>query len=320
MVVAQPNKRPRSSWQRFTFPHVHGCWQLDATQTALADGATATVFQLLDDHSRYVVASGVDTGETSAAAVTVLRAGIAAHQVPQYLLTDNGTAMNPHRRGRTSALAAYAASQGIRTITSRVYHPQTCGKDERIHATLKRWLAARPPAATLNDLAALVAQFDHGYNHTRPHQGLNMATPADVLATGPRADPPDPPQPALTGPTAADPTAASRPTPRASRVSTHKVQVKRVGGTGSVRVLNRYFIGLGVEHAGSEVLVVIEGTTVTVIDANGEHLRTVQLHPDRRYYGTGRPPGGPPRIHRNARISDPTQLSGHPETETSAPN
>ena len=121
MVVPQPNKRPRSSWRRFTFPDVHGCWQLDATETILADGSTATVFQLLDDHSRYVVASIVDTAETSAAAVAVLRAGIAAHQVPQFLLTDNGTAMNPHRRGWTSALAAYAASLGIRAITSRTY-------------------------------------------------------------------------------------------------------------------------------------------------------------------------------------------------------
>jgi hypothetical protein len=106
MVTPQPAKRPRSSWRRFTFAYVHECWQLDATQTALADGTTATVLQRLDDHSRFV-ASTVDTGETSAAAVAVLRAGIAAHQV-LLLLTDNGRDMNPHRQRHTSALAAYA--------------------------------------------------------------------------------------------------------------------------------------------------------------------------------------------------------------------
>jgi transposase InsO family protein len=327
MVTPQPNKRPRSSYRRFTFPQVHGCWQLDATETTLADGSTATVFQLLDDHSRYVVASTVDTAETSAGAVAVLRAGIAAHQVPQFLLTDNGTAMNPHRRGWTSALAASAAALGIRAITSRIYHPQTCGKDERIHSTLKRWLAARPPASDLAELAGLVAQFDRGYNHTRPHQGLNMATPADVLATGPRADPPEPaPEPApMTAqqdrpPTPKATTNGDTSAARVSRADIHKVQVKRVGSTGSVRVLNRHFIGLGIEHAGSQVLVVTEHRTVSVLDAHGTHLRTVELQPDRRYYPTGRPRGGPPRPRLNATIDNTLELSGHPETELSTPN
>ena len=45
MVRPQPAKRPRSSWRRFTFAAVHECWQLDATETRLADGTTATVFQ-----------------------------------------------------------------------------------------------------------------------------------------------------------------------------------------------------------------------------------------------------------------------------------
>jgi putative transposase len=293
MVTPQPAKRPRSSWRRFTFAYVHECWQLDATQTALVDGSTATVFQLLDDHSRFVVASTVATGETSAAAVEVLRAGIAAHQVPLLLLTDNGAAMNPHRWGNTSALAAYAASLGIRAITSRVYHPQTCGKNERVHATLKRWLAAQPRPATLDELTALVAAFDTDYNHTRPHQALNGATPAHVLATGPRAVPPQPPPP---------------PTPAPTRppAPVHDQRVVRVNGTGSARVLGGSWIGLGVEHAGSDVLVILEGDTVSVFDAHGTHLRTVTVNPDQRYYGTGRPRFTNPRPRLNARINTRT--------------
>jgi putative transposase len=180
MVVPQPAKRPRSSWRRFTFARVHECWQLDATEWLLADGTTGTVFQLIDDHSRFIVASMVDGGETSAAAVAVLQAAVAAHQAPLLLLTDNGTAMNPHRRGVTSQLAAHAATLGIKAITSRVYHPQTCGKDERVHSTLKRWLRARPRPGDLTELGALVAAFDQQYNHHRPHQALDMAAPAAV--------------------------------------------------------------------------------------------------------------------------------------------
>jgi putative transposase len=310
MVVPEPAKRPRSSWRRFTFKAVHECWQLDATQTALADGSPATVFQLLDDHSRFIVGSAVDTGETSAAAVAVLRAAVGAHQAPLLLLTDNGPAMNPHRAGHTSALAAYAASLGIRAITSRIYHPQTCGKNERVHATFKRWLAARPRPATLAELTTLVAAFDDHYNHHRPHQALDLATPAQVLTTGPRADPPPPPPPPA--PPAPRRRAAPADTggrPPTTTAPTHQVRVRRVGGTGSVRVLNRYFIGLGIEHAGSDVLTVAEGHTVSVLDAHGTHLRTVELHPDRRYYGTGRP-SGPRRERLNAKITNPTELSG----------
>jgi putative transposase len=200
MVVPQPAKRPRSSWRRFTFARVHECWQLDATEWLLADGTTGTVFQLIDDHSRFIVASMVDGGETSAAAVAVLQAAVAAHQAPLLLLTDNGTAMNPHRRGVTSQLAAHAATLGIKAITSRVYHPQTCGKDERVHSTLKRWLRARPRPGDLTELGALIEAFDQQYNHHRPHQALDMAVPAAVLASGPRSLPPQPPNPVLNSP------------------------------------------------------------------------------------------------------------------------
>ena len=55
MVVPQPQKRPRSSYRRFTFARVHECWQLDATEWRLADGSEVTIFQLLDDHSRFLV-------------------------------------------------------------------------------------------------------------------------------------------------------------------------------------------------------------------------------------------------------------------------
>jgi putative transposase len=196
-VVPQPNKRPHASWRRFTFPKVHDCWQLDATEWTLADDTKVVIFQLLDDHSRYVVGSLAAAGETSQAALAVMQSAVAAHQAPGLLLTDNGLAMNPHRRGKSSQLAGYARSLGTQPITSRAYHPQTCGKNERVHQTLHRWLRVRPRVATLGELTALVHQFDHHYNHHynhhRPHQALGGRTPAEVVTADPRAQPPTPP-------------------------------------------------------------------------------------------------------------------------------
>jgi transposase InsO family protein len=308
MVVPQPSKRPRSSWRRFTFGYVHECWQLDATEWPLAGGSTLTVFQLLDDHSRFIVGSWIDTGETSAGAVAVFAAAATSLQAPLLLLTDNGLAMNPHRRGSTSQLATYATSVGTRPITSRIYHPQTCGKNERVHSTLKRWLRARPLPATISELTSLVAQFDAHYNHNRPHQALGMRTPADVLANGPQALPPQPPPP------------PAPPTPPTT-APVHDIRVRRVNQTGSAKTLGGYWIGLGIQHAGSDVVVMVEDTTISIFDHQGTHLRTVTTTPGRTYYGTGRPPtANQPLARINAKINKLPKLSGPNETELSAPD
>jgi hypothetical protein len=94
--------------------------------------------------------------------------------------------------------------------------------------------------------------------------------------------------------------------------------VIRVNGTGSARVLGGSWIGLGVDHAGSDVLVILEGNTVSIFDAHGTHLRTVTLNPHQRYYGTGRTRFANPRPRLNARINT-NRLSGPTETEPSAP-
>ena len=61
----EPRKRPRSAWRRFVYPAPNACWQLDATEYVLTGGRKCVIFQLIDDHSRYAVASHVAWGETS---------------------------------------------------------------------------------------------------------------------------------------------------------------------------------------------------------------------------------------------------------------
>lgn len=295
VVTPQPQKRPRSSWRRFTFRFVHQCWQLDATEWRLEGGEKVVVFQLLDDHSRVIVGSWVDTSETSAGAVAVMTAAVANHQAPQLLLTDNGRSMNPHRLGVVSALVTYAESLGVKAITSRAYHPQTMGKNERVHSTLKKWLRARPKPASIEQLTAWVQVFDQHYNQYRPHQGLDMCTPAQVMATDAWALPPLPPEPTSTA-------KAARVTP---------VRTVRVLANGSVRVRG-YFIGLGTEHGGKDVLTIVEGQHIAVFDADGSHLRSVQTTSEQTYYGTGRKKGGTSRrptstLRQSAELSDPSE-------------
>jgi putative transposase len=55
----EPRKRPRAAWRRFVYPAPNACWQLDATEYVLTGGRKCVIFQLIDDHSRYAVASQV---------------------------------------------------------------------------------------------------------------------------------------------------------------------------------------------------------------------------------------------------------------------
>jgi transposase InsO family protein len=98
------------------------------------------IFHLIDDHARFAVASHVAWGETSEAAIAVVRKGIEAHGVPQRLLSDNGAALNPSRRGALGQLVAYVTTLGVEAITGKPYKPTTQGKNERFHQTLFRFL------------------------------------------------------------------------------------------------------------------------------------------------------------------------------------
>lgn len=78
----EPRKKPRSAWRRFVYPAPNACWQVDATEYVLSGGRKCVIFQLIDDHSRYAVASHVARGETSQAAIAVFDKAVAAHGVP----------------------------------------------------------------------------------------------------------------------------------------------------------------------------------------------------------------------------------------------
>lgn len=146
----EPRKKPRASFRRFVYPAPNACWQLDGTEYVLTGGRRCVIFQLIDDHARYAVASRVASGETSEGAIAVVAKGIAAHGVPQRLLTDNGDALNPSRRGAVGQLVTYVEALGVEAITGKPYKPTTQGKNERFHQTLFRWLDKQPLARILS--------------------------------------------------------------------------------------------------------------------------------------------------------------------------
>lgn len=169
-IAPQPKKRPKSSYIRFRYAAPNECWQIDAMDRTLADGTVVTVFQLNDDHSRLQIASLAARSENAEDAVRVVTTGIARHGVPQRLLSDNGTALNPSRHGWTGELAALMLSLGVQPIASSVGHPQTEGKNERGQSTLKQWLRAQPRAHNLVELQTPTLFAEGSQPAGRSHQ------------------------------------------------------------------------------------------------------------------------------------------------------
>jgi transposase InsO family protein len=181
MVEPQPQKRPNKANKRFGYDERNACWQIDAFHWRLADGTAVAIFQLIDDCTRLELAPFVALAETGDAALACFLAGVVRWGVPAMLLSDNGLAFTGRNRWRSS-LEEAAAALGCRTVQSSPYHPQTCGKNERAHQTMQRWLRARPPAADIAELQALLEVYQDAYNDDRPHQALGGLTPTQAAA------------------------------------------------------------------------------------------------------------------------------------------
>ena len=292
----EPKKRPRSAWRRFVYPAPNACWQLDAAEYVLTRGRKCVIFQLIDDHSRYAVASHVAWGETVMDAIRVVDKAIAAHGVPQRLLSDNGIALNPSRRGLLGQLVDHVSRRGVEAITGKPYKPTTQGKNERFHQTLFRYLDKQPLAESLAELQAQVDAFDHIYNTQRPHQGLpGRVTPLTAWEATAKAEPP---RPNADRPSWFDrpvPTRYLPPQPPLPTDLPPDTRVRKVSSVGAVHV-DKVFYKIDVEHRFKQVLVITDGDQLTITDLQGELLAEhTRPAPGIRYVGNGRRPGPRPK-------------------------
>ncbi|WP_455429840.1 integrase core domain-containing protein [Mycolicibacterium gadium] len=284
----EPKKKPRSAWRRFVYPAPNACWQLDGTEYVLSRGRTCVILQLIDDHSRYAVGSRVAWRETSEEAIAVFNKAVAAHGLPQRLLTDNGSALNPSRRGHLGRLVKHLSRLGVQAITGKPYKPTTQGKNERFHQTLFRYLDKQPLANTLAELQAQIDAFDDIYNNERPHQGLpGRVTPRTAWEATPKVEAP---RPKPDSPWFAPAPQRTRPTPQPQDLPA-ATRVMTLSTAGTVLLAGvRYKVDGRL--ACEQVLVVTDGDTITVADLDGEvlieHTRPVQ---GVRYVGNGRPRG-----------------------------
>jgi transposase InsO family protein len=262
-VVPQPKKRPKSSYVRFEADLPNECWQSDMTHWSLADGTHVEIINFLDDHSRLCVASVAVPVTRATDIADVFCAATARYGVPASVLTDNGCIYTAKHRGGKVVMETLLETLGVTYKHSSPYHPQTCGKVERFHQTLKKFLAKQPPARTLTELQALLDRFVDNYNTQRPHRALGRCTPHDVYDTKIKAHPT-----ATTG--------DSHFRVRHDKVDKH--------GSITIRYNSRlHHIGMGARFKRQPVILLIADRDIRIITPDGELLRHLTLDPARDY-------------------------------------
>jgi len=266
LVTRQPQKRPRSSFIRFQAALPNELWQGDTTHWALANGVAVEIFELLDDHSRLSPASVAFPTVKAVDVVEVFHAAAARYGLPAALLTDNGAVFSGASRRGKVLWESEAERLGIRAVHSTPYHPQTCGKVERFHQTVKRYLRQQSPARTIAQLQAQLDAFRVYYNQRRPHRALGGRTPLAAWSKPIKARPEAPVE-----------------------LTHFRVRHDTVDQWGQVTL--RYLsvlrhIHVGRAHRGARIRLLVAGADVRIVREDGELLRALTLEQDRLYFGS----------------------------------
>lgn len=262
LVTPQPRKRPRSSFQRFAADLPNECWQADMTHWQLEGGRSVEIVNLIDDHSRLCLVSVAFPVTNALDVARVFQDARSRYGAPAAVLTDNGCIFTAeHRSGRT-VLETELARLGIEHRRSRPYHPQTCGKVERFHQTMKRYLAKQAPGTSIALLQAQLDHFASRYNDARPHRALARRTPRAVYETKVKA------------------------TPAGRAAAQFRVRYDRVDRYGKVSL--RYeskllHLGIGNGQRGRRVVLLVADRDVRVLTEEGELLCRFEIDPRRDY-------------------------------------
>ncbi len=188
-VTPQPHKRPKSSYKRFVAELPNECWQADVTHVEISDGSSLEVLNIIDDHSRLCVASRAFVTTRSVDVVRTLHNSAEKWGFPASFLSDNGAIFTASYVEGVSAMEAELLSLGIKVKHSRPYHPQTCGKVERYHQTVKKFLAAQESIENKKQLQRDLDRFVAYYNEVRPHRAIKRKTPLEAFEARIKAHP-----------------------------------------------------------------------------------------------------------------------------------
>lgn len=184
--------------QRFEHASPNDLWQMDFKgDFALAGGGRCHPLTMLDDHSRYNLLLSACSDQRRETVLPRLMAVFKRYGLPRRMLMDNGAPWGvSHCPACYTRLEVELLNLGIGVTHGRPYHPQTQGKEERFHRTMKVELLQQRQWIDLPETQQAFDPWRHVYNHERPHDALGLATPASRYTPSPRSlpDPVPPPE------------------------------------------------------------------------------------------------------------------------------
>ena len=176
--IAPEESQIHTPYKRFEKEAPNRMWQMDFKgHFSMLDNQRCHPLTILDDHSRFSICVDAKSDEKWHTTKPSIEKAFQEYGLPDSILCDNGNPWGDNRGGYT-AFDLWMMQLNILPIHGRPLHPQTQGKEERFHRTLKADLLVRVP---MRNLAHAQKEFDayrNCYNNERPHEALNLDVPA----------------------------------------------------------------------------------------------------------------------------------------------
>jgi len=172
-------------WERFEHEAPNELSQIDFKGHFPVGAVRCYPLTMIDDHSRYSQLLEACSDERTETVRQHLISAFRRFGLPRRMNMDNGNPWGNHTGARYTKLTVWLIRLGVGVSHSRPRHPQTNGKDERFHRTLKAEVLSNRTFTSLRQVQKAFDQWREVYNHVRPHEALGLEVPASrYVASG----------------------------------------------------------------------------------------------------------------------------------------
>ena len=177
--ISKEESLKRIPYIRFEKERCNEMWQTDFKgEFRMNNGKYCYPLDILDDHSRFLIKI-IPAESTANLVIPSFKKAFEEYGIPNSILSDNGAQFAGFRHGYTQ-FEKWLMNLDILPIHERIKHPQTQGKIERLHRTLKDELLKHVLFDDINDANEQLQMWRYKYNNVRPHEALGMKCPGEI--------------------------------------------------------------------------------------------------------------------------------------------